>query len=392
MPLNNVVRTGDRRGAIGAGLLAVLLILAWQGTVVYGARGGDWTALFCSGDRFPVPAELAGRTYVFPNSSGYDGQFYRLVAHDPLLQRGYAGFMDSARYRYGRILVPLLAAAGGVAGPAFVDAAYIAVVVASIGLGVYWTALWLQSLGFTPMLGLVFLLAPATVTAVDRMTIDATLCALFAGYVYHWRRGDWTHVAVIGALAALTRETGLLLVAGAVAAAMSQREWKRAATFAATAMPALGWLGFVATRTPPSSGLGLITWPFAGVFAQFFVDRPFPGDIAAIVKALQILDKAALAGLAAAAILAFVWVVREKFDAVGVTVLCFAVLGAVAGAGDILYEAFNYGRPISPLLLWLWVEAIRRRAWWAIAPGAFIEMAAVTSPAYELLRVFYVRG
>lgn len=392
MHLRNLLQPGDRRGAIGAGLLAVLVVLAWQGTVVYGARGGDWTSLFCSGDRFPVPAELAGRTYVFPNSSGYDGQFYRLAAHDPLLEKGYAGYMDAARYRYGRILVPLLAATGGVGGPAFVDATYIAVVVASIGLGVYWTALWLQGLGFAPMLGLLFLLAPATVTAVDRMTIDATLCALFAGFVHHWRRGDWRSVAVICALAALTRETGLLFVAGAVAGAVGRREWKRAAAFAAAALPAVGWMGFVATRTPPSSGLGLITWPFAGVFAQFFVDRPFPGDIAAIVKALQILDKAALAGLAAATILAFLWVTRDEFDAVGVTVLCFAVLGALAGGRDVLYEAFNFGRPISPLLLWLWVEAIRRRAWWAMAPGAFIEIAAVTGPAYELLRVFYVRG
>ncbi len=375
-----------------AGILAVLLILLWQGTIVYGARGGDWTSLFCAGDRFAVPPELAGRTYVFPNSSGYDGQFYRLVAHDPLLRRGYASYMDAARYRYGRILVPMLAAAGGVGGPALVDAAYIAVVVLSIGLGVYWTALWLQSLGFSPMLGLIFLLAPATATAVDRMTVDATLCAWFAGFVYHWRRGDWRTVGVICALAALTRETGLLLIAGAALAAAGQKEWKRAAGFAAAALPALGWMGFVAMRTPPSSGLALITWPFAGVFAQIFVDRPFPGGNPVIVKALQLLDKGALAGLAVAAVIAIVWVLREKFDAVGITVFCFAVLGAVAGAGDVLYDAFNYGRPISPLLLWLWVEAIRRRAWWAIAPGAFIEMACVTGPAYQLLRVFVARG
>ena len=335
-----------------------------------------------------MPPELAGRTYVFPNSSGYDGQFYRLVAHDPLLRRGYADYMDAARYRYGRILVPLLAAAGGAGGPALVDAAFIAVIVTSIGVGVYWTALWLQSLGFAPILGLLFLFAPATVASVDRMTIDATLCAFFAGFVWHWGRGNWKGVAVICALAALTRETGLLLVAGAVAAAVGQREWRRAGAFAAAALPALGWMGFVAMRTPPSSGLGLITWPYAGVFAQMFVDRAFPGDIPAIVTAFQILDKAALAGLAAATMIAMVWVMRDRFDAVGVAVIGFAVLGAVAGAGDILYEAFNYGRPISPLLLWVWVEAIRRRAWWAVAPGAFIEMAAATGPLYELLRVF----
>jgi len=46
---------------------------------------GNWIALFGTGSASPPPRALAGEhIYVFPNNTGYDGQFYRYVAHDPL--------------------------------------------------------------------------------------------------------------------------------------------------------------------------------------------------------------------------------------------------------------------------------------------------------------------
>ena len=40
------------------------------------------------------PPDLARPGYVYPQSAGYDGQFYRLAAHDPLGRKGYWAYMD----------------------------------------------------------------------------------------------------------------------------------------------------------------------------------------------------------------------------------------------------------------------------------------------------------
>ena len=70
---------------------------------------GNWTALFMTGDLSPTPPAELPRTYVFPGSYGYDGQFYRYVAHLPWFRADWARYFDSPRMRYYRILVPALA-------------------------------------------------------------------------------------------------------------------------------------------------------------------------------------------------------------------------------------------------------------------------------------------
>jgi hypothetical protein len=62
---------------------AAVVVLSWQAATVHVNYGGNWTALFTTGELHPAPPELAGNTYRFPASNGYDGQFYRYVAHAP---------------------------------------------------------------------------------------------------------------------------------------------------------------------------------------------------------------------------------------------------------------------------------------------------------------------
>jgi hypothetical protein len=72
-----------------AGLFAVRVVVAWQVFVVH-RSGCNWTALFCAGDKHPVPPAL-GFAHVaqLRHSPGYDGQFYHYLAHDPFLTRGF---------------------------------------------------------------------------------------------------------------------------------------------------------------------------------------------------------------------------------------------------------------------------------------------------------------
>src|ERR1700682_5018237 len=99
------------RRALAAAVLAVALAWLWMSLTVHYNYQGNWTALFCIGERFPTPPILRSseHLYVFKNSAGYDGQFYHDLAHDPFLRRGSASFIDAPRLRARRILVPLLA-------------------------------------------------------------------------------------------------------------------------------------------------------------------------------------------------------------------------------------------------------------------------------------------
>ena len=71
------------------GLLTVAAMFAWWTLKVYAGHGGNWTALYCTGSRAILPPALhTENIYLFPDSWGYDGQFYHFIAHDPWLTRG----------------------------------------------------------------------------------------------------------------------------------------------------------------------------------------------------------------------------------------------------------------------------------------------------------------
>ncbi len=91
--------------------LGAALLFLWQLATVRANYGGNWTALYCTGaNLLGVPPALdSEHIYLFPHSKGYDGQNYHYVAHDPFLRRGFARYIDSARVRHARILVPGLA-------------------------------------------------------------------------------------------------------------------------------------------------------------------------------------------------------------------------------------------------------------------------------------------
>jgi hypothetical protein len=92
--------------------------------------------LFRTGGNFGAPAGPEfGDTYVFPGSYGYDGQFYRLIAHHPTA-RSTVG-IDVPRLRGRRILVPILAYALACGSQPHIDAAYVAVVLGFLFAGVY---------------------------------------------------------------------------------------------------------------------------------------------------------------------------------------------------------------------------------------------------------------
>jgi hypothetical protein len=357
-------------------LAAVFLVLAWQSLTVHINYGGNWTALFCSGDRWPPPAELSG-TYVFPNSTGYDGQFYRYVAHDPWIRKGWDGHFDVPAMRRARILLPATAWLLAFGQDRLVDAAYISAVLLCVFLGTWWLGCWAKLQHRSEAWGLAFLALPATLISIDRMTIDVALTALCAGVLLYSARDCPGRVAALLAAAALVRETGLIFIAACCSLALFKRQYFRTAAYAAAALPAFVWWAYVnaqvTVEVPPHAYNWLFRYPFAGLFLQLFRPEAYTfGPL--LTRAVQAADALALAG-AIAAVAAAGWSLRRRpFTLESWMAVWFLLLVAGVSTPKFWAQAYNYARPLSPMLLVMALPAVKRHLFWALAPVLMIDV------------------
>lgn len=332
-------------------IAGVLLVLAWWGLIVSANYGGKWSGLFCAGSRFPAPPELAAEaTYTIPGSGGYDGQFYHFVAHDPWMQRGFTRFADGPRLRWRRIFVPAAAWFLALGRDTWVDTAYMAVMLAIIGLGIWWASLLAAERGLHPAVGLCFLIFPATIVTLDRMVVDGALGALTLAFIVYARRpglGFWVLLAVAG----LTRETGLLLTAGFCAAEVLARRWKNAAVFATAALPTLAWYGYVGSRIGPGLDIRLASpgWRLLRVFRSRQLDQ-YPESLFALFRSM---DYVAILAMYACILLALWLFVRGPRTGV----VCSAALFAATALWHQWAHAYDIGRVYTPMFILIGVTS-----------------------------------
>ena len=365
-------------------ILSALLVFAWTAARIHYAFGGNWTAVFCTGTKFPGPPDLDAGTYRFPDA-GYDGQFYRYLAHDPFLQRGYSRYVDSPQLRFRRVLVPAAAWLAGFGQRRWIDPAYIAVEMLFLSLGAYWCARLQVRRGRSPFWGLLFVVVPATVASSDRMLVDGPLTALFAGFWLYCEEQRWGRVWVLAMLAALTRETGLLLVGALVTDRLLHRDWRRAAWFASSGIPAVAWYAYLAARLPhDGSAASMLALPGLGLLRRLLWFRPYPDPL--VQLAFRVTDILAVLGLAISIVVAARWLLARRLGPVTLCVGLFAALALLLGA-PVMSEAFAFGRPVSPLLLWIMIEAVSRKRWIALAPPLLVTLSVSTVLVRPLVAV-----
>ncbi len=345
-----------------AAVSAAVLVLLWQSLTVHYNYSGNWTALFCTGDTYPVPPGLSPGTYVFENTDGYDGMWYRYIAHDPLFRQGLAEFIDVAGIRYRRILIPGLAHLLAAGSPAWIDGAYVAVVWILMALGVYWCSRYFHVHGRNPAWGLLFLLVPATLTSIDRMVVDGPLTAVFAGFLLYVEIGSWRKAYLIAVLALLTRETGILLISGLVLDSLLRKQYRRAILSSTAALPAVAWYAFVWRNTDPGTLPDVIAWPLVGIVQRMFTVREFAGP-AWKESIFQAVDLLSVLGLLLSILLALWWISKRPVNPATIAVALFCVLGLVLGSPYYLTEADGFARTVSPLLLFVMLAGVRARAW-----------------------------
>jgi hypothetical protein len=326
------------------------IMLAWQALTVRYSHGGNWTALFRTGELFSPPAELsAERIYRFPGP-GYDGQFYHYIAHDPLITRKFAKSIDAPRLRYRRIFVPALAFVLAFGQDRAIDFGCIAAFAVSVFLGSYWFSRFAVALGFSAGWGLLFCLAPAVPISAERLTVDAALAACCTGFaLYLQERSDYKLYAVLTA-AALIRETGLLLTAACVLFLVASRDFRRAILFSTATVPALCWYFFVNLRTAPGTESFFSPVLFAGFIRR--IETPFPYPFTGpAVPILRVLDLLALAGIGAAVAWAIYRAFGPSWTPVTVAIWLFAALTVTLSSADAWSEVNAFGRTLTPLVL-----------------------------------------
>jgi hypothetical protein len=356
------------RACLLTALAATALMASWQALTVRYTYGGNWTGLFCAGSRFDSSwLPLKENIYRFPNSVGYDGQFYHLVAHDPFLRRGFASAIDDPRYRYGRILVPALAYVLALGHDPAVDAAYIGLILLSVFAGCYWMGRYAILRGYPAWSGLLFAAAPAALISIDRLTVDVALAACCAGFALYATEGANGKLYVLLAAAGLTRETGVLLIAAWCLWLASDRHWRRAAIFATAAIPTACWLLFVYLHTPPHTFETVSLLLFRGIVCRFLHPSPYPPGVVGILATA--LDYLALIGVAATLFWAIgrAWV-RAR-SPLAFALFLFAALAIALSTPLAWAEVYGFGRALTPLLLMATVDGMSVDT---IAPAIFM--------------------
>jgi hypothetical protein len=327
------------------------LVFAYQ-TILVHRLGSNWTSLFCTGANIEIPPPLGfEHIYQIPNSNGYDGEFYHYVAHDPFLTRGFASAVDAPRVRYQRILLPLLAYTLAAGRDRFVDRAYFAVNLVFVFLGTYWLSRYSANQARSPAWGLAFIALPAVLVSNDRMTVDAVLTALCVGFVLYSSEASGARLYLCLLLAALSRETGYLLIASYCLWLLLERRPTAAVWFATSALPALGWYLFVWTHAPYYH-VKYISLPFTGLIIRLL--NPTFYQLSPGLRSVAIVcDYLALSGV----ILALALSVRLAFEGArdprALAIYLFALLAVLLADQGVWRELIAYGRAFTPLLLFL---------------------------------------
>ena len=251
--------------------VVVLLVgLAYVG-VTLARHGGD-----------PLAFALVGTQYSQGDpqgTQGYDGQFAYFIARDPA---GGWRFCDVPAYRYQRILYPLLAWALALGRSAAVGWALVALNVAALAGGTYFTERLLAARGVNCWYALVYGLYGGLVAGLRLNLTEPLAYGLVQAGLWAWeergagsrkeeaeaRRGRKfcsSVTMVLLALAALAKETTLIAAAGLLFYLALEHRWREAVGLGlAVGLPFAAWQGvlWVWLGTPGVGAGGAMATPF----------------------------------------------------------------------------------------------------------------------------------
>jgi hypothetical protein len=372
-----------RTQTFGPALVVAMVLGLAVGPGVAAFRGNPTGFVRFGREFVPVTHPPAGA--VIDRWTGYDGQYFWVLALDPLLarHRTVAAFSDQG-FRLGRIGYPALAyaLAGGQedAVPwSLLAVNVIAVLALTLAFAVHaqrrgWSGWWALGVGLLP--GLLF------VTMGD-LSGAVAVAFMLGGLMACERDRRWLAAGLLGA-AGLTREPMLLAVV-AVAVEAGARWWpvRRSpgalrrtvgAVWPVLVIPAvvfLAWRGYVQVR------LGSGTMPPATAFElpMFGLLRQIPGALQGGLTVTGIWDLAYLAGIFAG-IGAALALVRRTLSAPAVAAALFGLVLLVLPFGS----DWGYARESTPMFAALLLAGLGTRTRPAITVGVAVSVLGALVP------------
>jgi hypothetical protein len=365
------VRYSDLLRAKTAGLFVLMLslMLIYQALYVRATAPGQWSALFFNGSKFAHP-NVPNFGYIYPNSSGYDGQWYRTLELDPLLTKGFTQYLDNARLRSRRILISAIAGALGRESYPASDYWFIAITDITMALG----GLCFIRLAkdYCPPLtaAILYLFIPAIPASTDRMVVDGPAVAGFLAVLLFFRERRTVPLMLVLAALPLVRESSLTVTGGVALAYFLAADFKKMLLSAATALPTIAWWIYEALRTPYVDATHLFSIPLVPQALRLFTLIPRPAS-PLVALALYAIDFVAMACLLIAFVLFGNMMIRElqraRVEGETWIVLPVAVLAAFAGSPEILKDPSGFMRIDSMLIAWAGLQLMRMRLAWAVA-------------------------
>jgi len=272
-----------------------------------------------------VGTQYSGRGYAQSDpqgTQGYDGQFAYYIARDPA---GGWRYCDVPAYRYQRILYPLLAWALALGQPGVVPWTLVALNVAALVGGTYFTERLLETRGVSRWYALVYGLYGGLVAGLRLDLTEPLAYGLVQAGLWAWeerrdrrqeaggrrqeaggrgyakgQRGGYCSLFIASlliALAALAKETALVAAAGLLLYLALERRWREALGLGlVVGLPFAAWQGVLwAWLGRPGVGAGgamatPFEWlPFAGLLRVATVSWPVFWLLLAIVGPLFVL-------------------------------------------------------------------------------------------------------
>lgn len=252
----------------------------------------------------------------------HDGQAFAALAMDPLLRRPHtwAGGNINEAYRAGRPLVGWITWAGSLGQPGAVEWVLAALSILSIGFLGFATSRFARFSDRKADWSILVLVVPGALVSLIYPGLSDPLGAAFAILgLCHWRTGRRTSAVVLLVLAALSRDTCILVaVALAIDMLIDRRPLREIAPLSIPVLVYLGWITVVRFRLGvwPTAYPSNLVAPFTGLLREMRTGWSASGAVAA----------ALLIGLLIAALM------RRPPRFVVVLIACFILLALCGGA------------------------------------------------------------
>ena len=192
----------------------LLFVLLYSALLVRYTERFEWnmTGFITIGDSF-VPAEmLTEHTVIFEGTVGYDGLFYFIMAHDPLIRKGMYRYLDIPAYRYQRIMYPGLVYIFSLGIPALIPTMLVLVNFAAIIMGTFFVALMLREQRMNLWYALFYgFLSGLLITTVRDLSGPLAVGFMVGGFFFYSRKRFFLCALFLSA-AILTREVVLIVL------------------------------------------------------------------------------------------------------------------------------------------------------------------------------------